>query len=226
MATLDLYDTGALAETPDGWFVLNPAAPFQLHVAGISVEQASRLKRALEKGYGLVREAEQPALTLVGAVEQFRCREIDEFTGRYQSLFQSAVQGKLDATPDWPSLVAKGDEAANRRRRIRNAAEAAVIAENGEAFRYLPSLLDADIAERRQTVVEMLCHTYVMAGYSAHRSAQRSELRATIRGWLFTRMPKGCCPGCRSLPEQSPAVPWPIVPQHAGCGCTVHPILS
>jgi hypothetical protein len=208
----------------DGAIVLNPAAPFKLHVTGLSLELATKLQRALDKGYDLIADAEQPVLTILSKADGFRCREIDDFVERTAPVFRSNIDAKLAAIPEWASLVENGDAAANRRRRLRAKVEQEVIAECGDTFRYLPALLADDDQERRLGLVEILCYTYVCAGLAAHHAAQRTELRSSIRGWTFMRMSRGCCPDCKAIPETLPRDRCPVVPQHAGCGCTVDPV--
>jgi hypothetical protein len=216
-------DQGGNLDADDA-IVLNPGAPFTLHVTGLSVELVPKLKSALDSGYDLIADAEQPVLTILANADDFRCREIDGLVERMAPVFRSNVEAKLAAIPEWPSLIEKGDAAANRRRRLRAKVEQEVIAECGDTFRYLPALLSDDDQERRLGLVEILCYTYVCAGNAAQHDAQRAELRSSVRGWTFMPMLRGCCPECKAIPESLPRDRCPVVPQHAGCGCTVHPV--
>jgi hypothetical protein len=209
----------------DGWFLLNPSACFKLHVSGLNADTVARLQRALRKGVNLAREAEQPVLGILAKAQAFRCREIDEFQACAEPIFTAAVQRLLAGSSDWPELVRKGDAATNRRRRLLQALEEQVIRESGETYRYLPGLLAEDVEVRRRTIATLLCLTYAMAERQTRHAVRREEFAAPVRAWTFMRMPGGCCPTCKQIPEQLAATPLPVVPVHVACGCSVHPVL-
>lgn len=223
-----MAQTNALNEpttTADGWFVLNPHAPFKLHVAGVRVETVPRLQRALRKGIDLVREAEQPVLRILAKEDQFRCREIEAFQAQAAPVFEAAVQQVLHQSLEWTELRLKGDAAVNRRRRFLHAIEEQVIRVSGETFRYVPALVSQEPDVRRRTVTTLLCLSYAMAEHHGRHAARRDEFAASVRGWRFIKMPGGCCPTCKAIPEQLPATRRPSVPVHVACGCSVHPVL-
>lgn len=212
--------------TPDGWFVLNPNAPFKLHVRGLDADAVARLQRALQRGMNLIQDAEEPVLRTLARAAGFTCREIDGFQADAVPTFQTAVQQRLAESAEWAELLLKGDAAVNRRRQLLGAVEEQVIRQSGETFRYIPALLSEDAEVRRRTIVSLLCHTYVMAQRQRGHAARYEDLGSSIRGWTYLTMPGGCCPTCKSIPAQLPPQPRPVVPVHVACGCSVHPVFA
>ena len=221
-----LYDTGAVVESTDEWVVLNPAAPFKLHVTGITIDVAVKLKRALDKGRANYEDAGLAVMNLVFKAKEFRCREIESFVERCGPVLHAAIQAKIAAMPDWQRLVEKGDAAASKRQRLFWEFTKAAVAECGDPFRFLPSLVADDVDEKCRGVVDLLCYTYVAAWRASRDAEQRAELLPRIRAWQFMAMSRGCCLECDQIAESHPPDQCPVIPQHAGCGCWEHPVFK
>lgn len=213
------FDSSSVIAADANWWILNPEAPFRLHLARIDHEAALKFKAALERGMSLARDGEEAVLELLDTFPNVECHEINEYRSRQGGFFLSALRQREVSSDEWKRLVEMGDRAVKRRERLRYQFQKEIIATEGGALRYAPGLLSDDADQRARAFAEVLAVTYVFSAHEAYRAAQRHEVGA--RSWWLSRSPGGCCPDCRSMPDEYPAKAPPRLPFHVGCGCTV-----
>jgi hypothetical protein len=183
---------------------------------------AKKLVRALEKGYGLLREAEGPIFTILCRAQEFRWLELDAYQRDFVAPFQAALSQMQQGSAEWQEFSAKGDSAKRRRERLTRSFRESLVHEWGEAFRFVEGISSHDPRERNLAVAELLARTHVADGHAAHRRGQLLDPDLKPKGWLFMRMPRGCCHICRAIPDELPRPNLPSVPVHIGCMCSVY----
>jgi hypothetical protein len=222
-----LFDTGAVVEVGGGWFVLNPQSTIPIAISGMDLAGAEKLKRGLEKGYVLQRDAEEAIFGTVSRSTTFRCREIEAYERDFSAPFIAAWQQMRDGSAEWRDLVAKGESARHRRERLSAEMHRTLMQAWGEAFRHASAVVSEDRHERILAVTELLVWTYIAGGQAMHERAQHldPDLFVSVTGWTLERPRAGCCHICGALPSDYARQHHPVVPVHAGCVCRVHPKL-
>jgi hypothetical protein len=227
MARRKLFDTGEVTTSHDGWLVLNPESTFPLGVHGVDLKVAAKIKRGLEKGYSLGRDAEEVVFPIISRSRSFRWREIEIFQRDFTTPFVAALSEMQQQLPEWAAFNAAGDEAEERRDRLSAQMHKSLVEAWGEAFRNAAAVVSDDRHERVSATTELLVLTYVAAGHATEDKKQHldPDLLVSVLGWTLERPPRGCCHICRSWPDEYARQHHPNVPIHAGCMCRISPKL-
>lgn len=222
-----LFDTGPVASAGNGWYVLNPQSTLPIAVFGVDVGGAEKLKRGLEKGYALQRDAEEAIFGMLSRSTTFRCREIDAYKREFSIPFMAAWQQMREASADWRELEAKGEAAKQRRARLSADMHRSLVEAWGEAFRHAAAVVSEDRHDRISAIVALLALTYTAGGHALHDREHHldPDLLVSVLGWTLERPRGGCCHVCRARPTDSARDQHPVVPLHAGCVCRVFPKL-
>ncbi|HEV7764313.1 MAG TPA: hypothetical protein VGQ76_04870 [Thermoanaerobaculia bacterium] len=216
-----LFDTGNVTLTAEGWWVLNPKSTFPLHVYGLDEPKVRKLKRGLEQGYALDRDAEEAIYSLISRSKTFHWHELELYKRDFVEPFAAALKQMQQASAEWRDLPATDEDDDEPRDRLNNAFASALIRDWGEAFRFAHGIGSADRRQQVDATVQLLVKTYV-AGGTARDDRDRDlhpEILPWVIGWELRRPPHGCCHICRALPDVSPKHQVVTTPVHAGCSC-------
>jgi hypothetical protein len=98
-------NTGAITETSDGGFILNPKSPFPLTITGLARSEANTLKSYLDEESNWDRKL----LEIIFLVAKYNvhCREIDEYVAKYRSQYLGTIERLKTQSSEWNSASEK-----------------------------------------------------------------------------------------------------------------------
>lgn len=105
---LEPVDSGALTESPDGAWVLNPKSPLPLTILGAEWAVATQLKTWLDDEIRFVHREIEIAFLI--ARHNLRCREIDQFVEANRAAFEAFVAQRVTTSEEWGTASARDRE--------------------------------------------------------------------------------------------------------------------
>lgn len=103
-------DTGSIASTKDGGWVLNPSSTFPLTIHGINKTTAEELKRLIDAGYSIGTYSHARTIVPIIARSNLHCKEIDTYINQFKPQYLNKIEEQKQLTTEWESASARDKE--------------------------------------------------------------------------------------------------------------------